>query len=78
MEGDGPLFGTAVSHGLLAVSSDPVSADATCARLMGCELEEVGHLALATSTGVGQPDKIEVRGTNMTALRRKYFRSPTA
>jgi uncharacterized protein (DUF362 family) len=35
MEGDGPLFGTPVEHGVLAVSSDPVAADIICTGLMG-------------------------------------------
>lgn len=34
-EGDGPLFGSPVAHGLIAVSSDPVAAGVICARSMG-------------------------------------------
>jgi uncharacterized protein (DUF362 family) len=76
MEGDGPLFGAAVPHGVLAAGADPVAVDTICAGLMGYELEEVDHLFLAAWAGVGQAKEIEVRGANRDALKRTYARPP--
>jgi len=44
MEGNGPLNGTPRHLGCLVLSDDAVSADATCARLMGLRPERVFHL----------------------------------
>jgi len=78
MEGDGPLFGVAVEHGMLVVSRDPVAADTVSARLMGYALSEIDYLELAGATGVGQTEKIEVRGADESALGRVYARPPAS
>lgn len=78
MEGDGPLFGSAVPHELLAVGTDPVAVDTVCAGLMGYALEEVYHLFLADWAGVGQARKIETRGATINSMHRSYARPPTA
>ncbi len=78
MEGDGPLFGSPVPHGLLAVSRDPVAADITCAGLMGFALDEIAYLSLAGATGIGSTENIEVRGADPAGLRRTYERPPAA
>jgi uncharacterized protein (DUF362 family) len=44
MEGDGPIKGTAKAAGLLVVSTDPVAADASAARLMGLDGERIDYL----------------------------------
>jgi uncharacterized protein (DUF362 family) len=62
MEGDGPLFGTPVEHGVLAVGQDALAVDVTCARMIGFELEEIEHLALGAWAGVGQARNITVLG----------------
>jgi uncharacterized protein (DUF362 family) len=77
MEGDGPLFGTPVAHGLLAAGADPVAVDATCARLMGIAPAEVDHLYLASWAGLGNTDRIELRGAPVEALQRQYQRAPS-
>lgn len=77
MEGDGPLFGSAVPHGLVAVGADPAAVDATCARLMGFALAEIDHLNLAAATGIGQPERVEVRGASEGELLRRYQRPPS-
>ena len=41
MEGDGPLTGRRIHSGVLVVSTDPVAADVTGARLMGFEPEKL-------------------------------------
>ncbi len=76
MEGDGPLFGTPVPHGILAMGNDPLAVDITCARLMGFEPEEIEHLSLGIWAGVGQGVHIETRGADPATLRRRYQRPP--
>jgi uncharacterized protein (DUF362 family) len=77
MEGDGPLFGRPVPHGLLAVGRDPVSVDVTCAQLMGFSAESIQHLALAAWAGIGQARRIEIRGVPRERLQRKYQPPPS-
>jgi uncharacterized protein (DUF362 family) len=44
MEGNGPLNGTARPLGKIVLADDPVAADATCARLMGFEPDQIVHI----------------------------------
>lgn len=76
MEGDGPLYGTPVEHGLLAVGADPLAVDVTCASLMGFALEEVEHLATAAWAGIGQAQRVVVRGASPMDLQRVYQKPP--
>lgn len=78
MEGDGPLFGEPVAHGLLAVGADPVAVDATCCRLMGIAPAGIDYLLLADWAGVGQVREIDVRGASPEELIRPYQRPPAA
>jgi uncharacterized protein (DUF362 family) len=78
MEGDGPLFGSAVAHGLLAVGANAAAVDQLCAQLMGFAVDEIDHLALAAATGLAQPHKIDVRGAEQAALQRNYRHPPKA
>jgi uncharacterized protein (DUF362 family) len=78
MEGDGPLLGSPVSHGLLAVGRDPVSVDVTCTQLMGFSIESVPHLKLAAWAGIGQAHRIEIRGVQRERLQRRYQPPPSA
>jgi uncharacterized protein (DUF362 family) len=76
MEGDGPLFGTPVDHGVLAVGQDALAVDVTCARMIGFDLEEIEHLALGAWAGVGQAKNITVLGEPADKFARKYQRPP--
>ncbi len=76
MEGDGPLFGSEVPHGLLAVGADPVAVDTVCAAAMGFDRDEVNHLFLANWAGVGQGEEIELIGEPLEGMRRSYLRPP--
>jgi uncharacterized protein (DUF362 family) len=76
MEGDGPLFGTPVGHGLLAVGKEAVSVDVTCAGLMGFGIHEVEYLSMAAWAGVGQASRIEMKGVPAERLQRLYRRPP--
>jgi uncharacterized protein (DUF362 family) len=78
MEGDGPLFGTPVPHGLLAVGRDPMAVDVVCAGLMGFERDDVQYLSLANWGGVGQTTRIETRGVAPDRLQRQYQRPPNS
>jgi len=76
MEADGPLFGAEVAHGLLAVGADPVAVDVTCAGLMGIARTAAPHLDVARWAGVGQAERIELRGAAADKLRRQYQPPP--
>jgi len=76
MEGDGPLFGTAVPHELLAIGADPVAVDTVCADMMGFSQDEVSHLFMANWAGVGQGREIETVGDSWDGMRRSYERPP--
>lgn len=77
MEGDGPLFGEPVSHGVLVAGADPLAVDITSSRLMGYQLEETLHLSLANTAGIGQGEKIEVIGPPITDLVQSYKKPPS-
>jgi uncharacterized protein (DUF362 family) len=76
MEGDGPLFGTPVQHGLIAVGREPVSVDVICAGLMGFDIHEVEYLSMAAWAGVGQATRIETRGVPPARLQKQYQKPP--
>jgi len=69
MEGDGPLFGTPVPHGVMAVSADPVALDLTCAQLMGFSSKEVDHLQLAEWAGLGKPGYLSILDAEFAHLQ---------
>jgi uncharacterized protein (DUF362 family) len=77
MEGNGPLFGRPVQHGLLAIGSDPLAVDITCARLMGFSIESIPHLIGAATAGIGQAQKIETSGVLPQQLQKHYEAPPT-
>ena len=77
MEGDGPLFGTPVSHGVLAMGQDPVAVDSICADIMGFDSREIDYLFLANWVGVGQGEKIITRGISTEDITIPYEKPPT-
>lgn len=77
MEGNGPLFGKPVQHGLLAMGRDPLSVDIICAQLMGFSIDSITHLNGAAVAGIGQAFKIETRGVPPDKLQRHYEAPPT-
>jgi uncharacterized protein (DUF362 family) len=78
MEGDGPLFGSPVQHGVLAIGRDPVAVDNICANLMGFSSDDIGHLFLANWAGVGQGEKINTVGISPDQITIPYENPPTA
>lgn len=77
MEGNGPLFGKPVQHGLLAAGSDPLAVDIICAQLMGFSIEAILHLSGAAWAGIGQAKRIETRGISPDQLQQHYEAPPT-
>ncbi|MDE3089959.1 MAG: DUF362 domain-containing protein [Chloroflexota bacterium] len=78
MEGDGPLFGHAVASGVLAVGTDLLAVDATCARVMGFNPASIDYLNFAAWAGVGAIDesKIDLVGEPLAKLQRAFERPP--
>ncbi len=76
MQGDGPLFGTPVSHGLLAAGSDLLAVDSICAQLMGYDPAKISYLAMGAFAGLGQMERILVTGVPMEGLKRQYQAPP--
>jgi uncharacterized protein (DUF362 family) len=77
MEGNGPLFGKPVQHGLLAMGRDPLAVDIICAQLMGFSIDSIPHLSGAAWAGVGQARRIETRGISPSQLQKHYETPPT-
>ncbi|MGE0705553.1 MAG: DUF362 domain-containing protein [Vicinamibacterales bacterium] len=63
MEGDGPIMGRPRPVGCIAMGSDLVAVDATCARVIGLEPARVPYLATASEfLGHLAEDRIDQRG----------------
>jgi uncharacterized protein (DUF362 family) len=73
MEGDGPIMGQARAAGLLAMGTDVVGVDATCARVIGLDpgkvpyLEAAGHFLGNIDVG-----RIEQRGERLERFRQGF------
>lgn len=78
LQGDGPLFGSAIQSGVIVVGTDLVAVDATCARLMGFDPHQIDYLDFAAWAGVGSIDenKIKVVGESLAKLQRQFERPP--
>lgn len=63
MEGDGPIMGRPRSFGCIAMGTDLVAVDATCARMIGLDPAKVPYLSIAGDfLGHANPRRIEQRG----------------
>ncbi len=78
MEGDGPLFGSAVENGLIAAGTDLLAVDAACARLMGMDPTQMDYFRFAAWAGLGRVDagRIDLVGESPERFRRQYARAP--
>jgi uncharacterized protein (DUF362 family) len=74
MEGNGPCWGTAVSHRVALASLDWLAADRVGVELMGIDPTWLGYLNYCAFTGMGQYDLdlIEVIGARVADHRRTY------
>jgi uncharacterized protein (DUF362 family) len=69
MEGDGPILGSPKEMGLVLIGPDPISVDATAARIMGLEPTRVSYLALAQGVlGPLAESRIDQRGERWKQL----------
>jgi uncharacterized protein (DUF362 family) len=76
MEGDGPIMGKPRQMGLLAMSSDLAAADATLARLIGIEPNEIPYLAGAGDyLGNIRESRIRLRGERAERFRTVFERT---
>jgi len=73
MEGDGPIMGAPRAMGFLAMGSDLVAVDATCARVIGFDPAKIGYLSQA-SAFLGHIDeaRIDQRGENPSRYRTRF------
>jgi uncharacterized protein (DUF362 family) len=63
MEGDGPIMGKPRSLGFIAVGTDPVAVDSTCARIIGLDPAKIGYLHTANGLlGNADAGRIDQRG----------------
>jgi uncharacterized protein (DUF362 family) len=73
MEGDGPIMGKARQTGFLAMGSDVVAVDATCARIIGLDPSKITYLSEASRfLGHISPSRIDHRGENPARYRTKF------
>jgi len=78
MEGNGPSSGTPVQMGLVFASTDAVAMDAIAAEVVGAKAHDLPILKAAAKRGVpaADPDKVDVLGEPVEAVRIKGFRFP--
>lgn len=64
MEGDGPVWGKPVEHGVALAGPDVVAVDTVGAGLMGIPVEDIGYLAYCGKAGLGvtDPSQIDILG----------------
>lgn len=73
MEGDGPIMGKPRQTGFIAMGSDLVAVDATCARIIGLDPAKVPYLSQASEfLGHINPSRIDVRGEDPARYRTRF------
>ncbi len=74
MQGNGPIRGTAVEHGVALAGTDFVAVDHIGAELMGVDFADIGYLTYCAQAGYGQGDrsKIQVVGEDVSKHVVKY------
>ena len=73
MEGDGPIMGQPRATGFIAMGTDVVALDATCARVMGIDPEKVPYLLVGGEfLGNMSAEKIDQRGERVDRFRTEF------
>ena len=74
MEGNGPVKGTPVDHGVALASMDFIAADRIGCQLMGIDFGDVGYLTYSAQAGIGQGElsNIKIVGPDPSNYVRKY------
>jgi uncharacterized protein (DUF362 family) len=67
MEGNGPVDGTPIEHGVMLASTDWLAADRLGVELMGMDYSEVKYLQWCAQAGMGQDDL-----SNITVIGADY------
>lgn len=77
MEGDGPLNGTAKRSGFIMVGNDVGATDASCARIMGMDTENIPYLRLAGKVlGNTDANHIKLFGTPIASVTSSFKAAP--
>jgi uncharacterized protein (DUF362 family) len=73
MEGNGPVIGNPLCLNLIVAGNNLVSVDSVCSRIMGYDPNDIQHIALSHSQGVGEIDlkNVEIVGDDW----KKYVQS---
>lgn len=73
MEGDGPIMGSPRETGFLAMGSDLVAVDATCARIIGFDAAKISYLSQGSGY-LGHMDaaRIDQRGEDPARYRTRF------
>jgi uncharacterized protein (DUF362 family) len=76
MEGNGPSNGLLVPMNLIIAGTNPLATDMVAADVMGFVPDEVPTFVWAHKTGMEPQslDEIEIRGENISSVRRKFAR----
>jgi uncharacterized protein (DUF362 family) len=61
MQGNGPIRGTAVSHGVALAGTDFIAVDRIGAELMGVDFADIGYLTYCAQAGYGQGDRTKIK-----------------
>jgi len=74
MEGNGPVRGTPVDHGVALASTDFIAADTVGIELMGIDVSDVGYITYCVDAGYGNGDhsKIKIIGGDPSKHVIKY------
>ncbi|MBK9141784.1 MAG: DUF362 domain-containing protein [Candidatus Melainabacteria bacterium] len=73
MEGDGPINGTPIDTGFLAMGCDLAALDATCTRITSINPDELSYLILAGKViGNTDPAMIDLLGSDIDSLKRPF------
>jgi uncharacterized protein (DUF362 family) len=73
MEGDGPIMGDARPVGAIAMGSDLVAVDATCARLIGFDPSRIPYLSQASAfLGNLATSRIDQRGEPLARYQTRF------
>jgi uncharacterized protein (DUF362 family) len=75
MEGKGPVRGNPVKMDTIIAGRNPVSTDATAARVMGFDPWLIPHIKMAYEKGLGAIDDIEVLGDGIESVKKLFKRA---
>lgn len=77
MEGQGPHAGSPVEMNLILAGQDTVAVDAVCSWVMGFETDEISHIRMAYTEGLGERrmDHIDHVGVDPASVRKFFKRS---